>query len=63
MQIIDNQKTLEEVCKQLASKTCLSIDTEFERRYTYYAQLSIIQVKAENYCGIIDALSNLDMNI
>ncbi len=61
--MIDNQKTLEEVCKQLASKTCLSIDTEFERRYTYYAQLSIIQVKAENYCGIIDALSNVDLNI
>ncbi|MGL4226982.1 MAG: ribonuclease D, partial [Rickettsia sp.] len=36
MQIIDNQKTLEEFCNRLASKTCLSIDTEFERRYTYY---------------------------
>jgi len=63
MQIINSQKTLEELCKQLANKTCLSIDTEFERRYTYYAQLSIIQVKAENYCGIIDALSNLDLSI
>ncbi|ADE29993.1 ribonuclease D [Rickettsia prowazekii] len=63
MQIIDKQKTLEEFCNKLANHTSLSIDTEFERRYTYYAQLSIIQVKAEGYCGIIDTLSNLDLNI
>ncbi|HJD56005.1 MAG TPA: ribonuclease D [Rickettsia endosymbiont of Pyrocoelia pectoralis] len=63
MHIIDNQKTLEEFCKKLSKSSYLSIDTEFERRYTYYAKLSIIQVKAENYCYIIDALSNLDLNI
>lgn len=63
MNIIDNQKTLEEFCKKLSKSNYLSIDTEFERRYTYYAKLSIIQVKAENYCCIIDALSNLDLNI
>jgi len=62
MQIIDNQKTLEEFCRELSTKQWLSIDTEFERRYTYYAKLSIIQIKGENCCGIIDALSNLDLN-
>ncbi|MGX6959718.1 MAG: ribonuclease D [Rickettsia endosymbiont of Pentastiridius leporinus] len=63
MHIIDNQKTLEEFCKKLSNASYLSIDTEFERRYTYYAKLSIIQVKTENYCGIIDALSNLNLDI
>lgn len=63
MQIIDNQKTLEEFCRELSTKQWLSIDTEFERRYTYYAKLSIIQIKAENCCVIIDALSNLDLNV
>lgn len=63
MQIIDNQKTLEEFCNKLSTAEYLSIDTEFERRYTYYAKLSIIQVKTEGHCGIIDALNNLDLSI
>ena len=63
MQIIDDQRTLEEFCEQLSNKTCLSIDTEFERRYTYRAKLSIIQIKAENECRIIDVLSNLDLTV
>ncbi|XVN40533.1 MAG: ribonuclease D [Rickettsia endosymbiont of Argas persicus] len=63
MQIIDNQKTLEEFCNKISTSKYLSLDTEFERRYTYYAKLSIIQVKSEEQCGIIDALSNLNLNI
>jgi len=63
MQIIDNQKALEEFCSKLSTANYLSLDTEFERRYTYYAKLSIIQVKSEEHCGIIDGLKNLDLAI
>lgn len=62
MQIINSQKILEEFCKELSTKKWLSIDTEFERRYTYYSKLSIIQVKAEDCSIIIDAINNLDLN-
>ncbi|WP_342269703.1 ribonuclease D [Rickettsia endosymbiont of Orchestes rusci] len=63
MLIIDNQKILDEFCARLSNIDIISIDTEFSRRNTYYAKLSIIQVKAGSYSAIIDGLSNLDLAV
>ncbi|MFY9589984.1 ribonuclease D [Rickettsia endosymbiont of Halotydeus destructor] len=59
--VIDNQKMLNELCTKLSNMDIISIDTEFSRRNTYYAKLSIIQVKAGKHSAIIDALTNLDL--
>ncbi len=59
MLIIDNQRALNEFCKQIQSCKTISVDTEFVRKNTYYARLSIIQVMAGSHKVIIDTLSNL----
>jgi len=61
MLIINNQQTLNEFCIQLSYANIISVDTEFTRRTTYYAKLSIIQVRAAKYQVIIDVLSGLDL--
>ena len=62
MFIIDNQRALNEFCRQIQSCKTISVDTEFLRKNTYYAKLSIIQVMANTHKAIIDALSNIDLS-
>lgn len=62
MQIINNQEDFEEICKELSDETILFVDTEFCRRKTYYAVLSIIQVASEKHRIIIDALSGINIS-
>lgn len=62
MIFIDNQEILENVCASLNNEEIVSIDTEFERRYTYFAKLSIIQIVSKNHEVIIDFLSNLNLD-
>ncbi len=61
MLIIDNQKTLNEFCCQLLGCDVISVDTEFLRRNTYFAQLSIIQIMTKSHKVIIDTLYGLDL--
>ncbi len=61
MFIIDNTKELNEFCQQLANYNIISVDTEFIRDRTYFAQLSIIQVMTKDHKVIIDALSKIDL--
>ncbi|MDR0774263.1 MAG: ribonuclease D [Rickettsia sp.] len=62
MLIIDNQKALNEFCRQLLDCKTISVDTEFLRKNTYFAQLSIIQIMVSSYKVIIDTLSSLDIS-
>lgn len=62
MFIIDNQRTLNEFCRQIQNCKTISVDTEFLRKNTYYAKLSIIQVMANTHKAIIDALSDIDLS-
>ncbi len=61
MQIIDNQTEFEELCQKLQAENIIYIDTEFCRRRTYHAQLSLLQIAAKNIRVIVDALS-VDVN-
>ena len=61
MQLINSQKELDQLCKQLSQEEVLFIDTEFCRRKTYYAQLSIIQVSSKTDKYIVDALTKIDL--
>ena len=61
MQIIDNQKDFDKICKKLQDQQVLFMDTEFYRRRTYYARLSIVQIAYMENRIIIDALSGIDI--
>ena len=61
MLIINNQRSLEEICKKLAHTRILSVDTEFLRRNTYFAHLSIVQIITDNHQIIIDILEVPDL--
>lgn len=61
MLLITNQKVLEEACDNLSKEEIISIDTEFHRRFTYFAKLSIIQLVTNDNQIIIDYLSGVDV--
>lgn len=61
MLLINDQKSLEEICKKLTNAKILSVDTEFLRRNTYFAHLSIIQIIADNHRVIVDTLAVSDL--
>lgn len=61
MILINNQEKFEEICHQLSQEKVICIDTEFCRRRTYYAILSLIQLSTINHKIIIDVLSGIDI--
>jgi ribonuclease D len=61
MHIIDNQSAFDETCAKLLEQEVLFMDTEFHRKRTYYAKLSIIQVAYGSERVIIDAQSGIDL--
>lgn len=56
--LIDRTEKLEEFCSSLENKSFITIDLEFMREKTYYAELCLIQVGAEDEAAIIDPLSS-----
>ncbi|MDG1436890.1 MAG: ribonuclease D [Rickettsiaceae bacterium] len=62
MQIIDNQKDFDATCKNLLDQKVIYMDTEFHRKRTYYAKLSIIQIASGSDQIIIDVLSGIDIS-
>lgn len=61
MKFINNQEDFNKICKMLYQEPVLFMDTEFYRRTTYYAKLSIIQIGSRSEKIIIDALSGIDI--
>jgi ribonuclease D len=62
MKIIDNQKDFDAACEKLLCQDALFMDTEFHRRQTYYARLSIVQIASKEDQIIIDVLSGIDIS-
>lgn len=56
MHIINNQTDLENFCTKLKEEDVIFMDTEFHRKKTYYAKLSIIQIATKTERAIIDCL-------
>ncbi len=61
MIFINKQSKLKEICQDLSKEKILYMDTEFDRRNTYYAILSIVQISTHNQKIIIDAMSGMDL--
>lgn len=62
MIFINTQSLLNDVCSSLKNQNILYMDTEFCRRKTYYAILSIVQISTKTQKIIIDALAKLDLS-
>jgi len=56
MFIIDKQEQFEELCCNLKKEPIIFMDTEFCRRHSYYAKLSLIQIGTHSQQFIVDAL-------
>ena len=55
--LIDTTEKLEQFCALLNDKPFITIDLEFMREKTYYAELCLIQVGAEGQAAVIDPMS------
>ncbi len=62
MQIINKQEELDKICEKLSHEPVIFMDTEFYRRTTYYAILSIVQIAAGDDRIIIDARCGLNLD-
>ena len=59
--LINSQEKLDLLCAKLEQEKTIALDTEFVRRTTYYAKLSLIQIAESNgNISIID-VNNLDL--
>lgn len=62
LKINTNEELLNLIEELLSSSiTWIAIDTEFERRDTYFPMLSLLQLATENKVWVIDALSGIDL--
>ena len=55
--LISTPEALQTLCTQLADSDWLTLDTEFLREKTYYAQLCLIQVANADSAVCIDAIA------
>lgn len=62
MHYIQNRQALLKLCEKLAKRSWLTLDTEFMRESTYYAELCLIQISYDDTLACIDplALDNID---
>ena len=61
LELITTPQQLEQLCAELAGQNWVTLDTEFMRERTYYAQLCLLQLATEDavYCVDPLALSNM----
>ena len=62
MLIVENNQTLENLCKELNKEDFITVDLEFLREKSYYAKLCLIQVANSETSAIIDPLAP-DINL
>ena len=63
MLLIDNNEKLHDFCSQINKEEFITVDLEFMREKTYYAQICLIQVASKNTAAIIDPLAKgLDLS-
>jgi ribonuclease D len=58
---IDTPAGLQELCQRLRGQPVLALDTEFLREKTYYAQLCLLQIAAEDLIACVDPLALADL--
>jgi len=61
MKIVQDNKSLKILCKNLEKQKIIYMDTEFLRDRTYWPLLCTIQIQIQKKCYLIDMLSNKEM--
>ncbi len=61
MRIISDQQEFKSFCEEISVEKVIFMDTEFYRRKTYYAKLSLVQVATHSTKVIIDAINLSDL--
>ncbi len=54
--LVENKKSLLDICKQLKGSSWLAVDTEFEREKTFYPELCLLQLANAELTAVIDPL-------
>ena len=62
MKIVQDNKSLKTLCKNLKNQKIIYLDTEFIRDRTYWPLLCTIQIRTNRKSYLIDMISNQDMN-
>ena len=62
VEFIDTEAELAKFCQHISDTTWMTVDTEFLRERTYYAQLCLIQVATADAIACIDPLAIDDLN-
>lgn len=57
MRLVEDNISLEDLCRELCGQEYITIDTEFVREKTYFPKLCLIQVAFKDGAAIIDPLS------
>jgi ribonuclease D len=62
IKLVESKSEFDDLCEYLNSKKILALDTEFERRYTYFSKLSLIQIGVSaDEIYIVDVLKVVDI--
>ena len=59
MKIVQDNKSLKSLCKNLKNQKTIYLDTEFLRDRTYWPLLCIIQIRTQKKSYLIDMISFL----
>ena len=62
MKIVQDNKSLKSLCKNLKNHKIIYLDTEFRRDRTYWPLLCTIQIRTQKKSYLIDMISNQNMN-
>jgi ribonuclease D len=60
--LIDDNRTLDDLCQRIADENLVAIDTEFVRESTYYAELCVLQIATEQHVAAVDCLAAIDLD-
>lgn len=61
LQPITQPERLLSLCEQLGERSLLGLDTEFERRNTFYARLALVQIHDGEHAYLVDPLALNDL--
>ena len=58
--VIDSTEALSQVFDAVDGASAVAVDTEFMRRNTYYPQVALLQICADDHAWLIDPLKIVD---
>ena len=60
--LVNSQEKLNDLCLRIKGRDIIGVDTEFDRRFSYEPQLSLVQIAHHDNLFVIDVLAKLDFN-